>query len=254
MQAEKTKVLYFDLELSTKQFESRYKGLEGHYNFSENFQRTEINTDYIPQGDSPDQSEKINKDMEAEIENSGAKVVIVDNITWLRSNNETAKDALPLMKALKTLKHKHNLSILALAHTPKRNESLELSKNDLAGSRMLMNFCDSSFAIGQSNLDEGKRYLKQIKERSTYKIYGFDNIILCEVVKENNFLGFKYEKLDSEGLHLKKASEEDTEERSNRIKEMYDQGKNPTEMAKELNVSRVTIYNYLKKNDLTKKV
>ena len=85
------------------------------------------------------------------ITETGARILIIDNLTYLKAENEKAKDALPLMKHLKALKSKYSLSILAtLAHTPKRDMSKPLSPNDLQGSKMLMNFCDSSFAIGKS--------------------------------------------------------------------------------------------------------
>ena len=83
------------------------------------------------------------------IQNTGARVLIIDNITYLRQETERAKDALPLMKHLKALKLEYNLSILALAHTPKRDQSKPLTLNDLQGSKMLMNFSDSSFCIGE---------------------------------------------------------------------------------------------------------
>ena len=38
------------------------------------------------------------------------KVLIIDNITYLKNETERAKDALPLMKLLKELKSKYNLS------------------------------------------------------------------------------------------------------------------------------------------------
>ena len=67
-----------------------------------------------------------------------AKILIVDNLTYLKTQaTETAKEALPLMKRLKQLKIKYDLSILALAHTPKRNLCNPLTKNDLAGSKNL---------------------------------------------------------------------------------------------------------------------
>ena len=37
-------------------------------------------------------------------QNSGAKVLIIDNITYLKTETENAKNALPLMKQLKDLK------------------------------------------------------------------------------------------------------------------------------------------------------
>lgn len=53
------------------------------------------------------------------------------------------------MKQLKTLKNKYDLSLLILAHTPKRDLSKQLTRNDLQGSKMLINFCDSCFAIAK---------------------------------------------------------------------------------------------------------
>ena len=248
MEATESKVLYLDLELSAKQFELRYSdNYDGHYLFSDNLERIEINPEHIPEGDV---SEKINKDMEEEIISSEAKIIVVDNITWLRSNNETAKDALPLMKHLKQLKQKYGLSILALAHTPKRDLTRPITGNDLAGSRMLMNFCDSSFAIGGSSQDSGKRYLKQVKARATSIVYGFDNVIVCDLHKETNFLGFEYLIEEPEGLHLKTISEDDIEVRNTNILEALKLGVDKTKIAVDNNVSRQTVYNILKKSNL----
>ena len=93
------------------------------------------------------------------------------------------------MKYLKELKTKYGLSILALAHTPKRDASKPLTRNDLQGSKMLINFCDSSFAIGESAKEHGVRYLKQIKARNTEIVYHTGNVLLANVTKKGNFLG-----------------------------------------------------------------
>lgn len=93
--------------------------------------------------------------------------MIIDNIIYLKDETEKAKFALPLMKDLQRLKNKYGLSILALAHTPKRDLSKSITRNDLQGSKMLINFCDSSFSIGESSTDKNIRYLKQIKARNT---------------------------------------------------------------------------------------
>ena len=159
-------VLYFDFELSDKQFENRYSiEFQQHYIFHDNFIRVEINADAIIP-DNQTFEEFLNKSLERAIVETGAKILIIDNLTYLKSETEKAKDALPLMKHLKALKNKHGLSILALAHTPKRDLSKPITKNDLQGSKMLINFCDSSFSIGESNTDKSLRYLKQIKSRN----------------------------------------------------------------------------------------
>lgn len=175
----KQTILYFDFELSIKQFENRYsKDYSEHYDFDDNFIRIEINSDAeVPDG--KDFEDYLCDSLERSIISTGAKIIIIDNITFLKNGNESAKDALPLMKQLKALKNKHELSILVLGHTPKRDLSKPLSINDIAGSKMLSNFCDSAFAIGQSSSDSSLRYLKQLKQRNTEQIYDSENVYVC---------------------------------------------------------------------------
>ena len=146
LEAHKQLVLYFDFELSDKQFEARYsEDFTNHYSFDGNFNRVEINPNSeIPTG--IDFETYLNQSLESTVSETNTKIVIIDNLTYLRRGTETAKEALPLMKHLKALKTKYNLSILVLAHTPKRDLSKPITRNDLQGSKMLINFCDSSFA------------------------------------------------------------------------------------------------------------
>src|ERR1019366_3313940 len=171
METQKQAILYFDFELSDKQFENRYsvkneveKKYEHHYDFDNNFIRVEINPDAV-KPETQTFEDYLNHSLELSIIETGAKILIIDNLTYLKNETEKAKDALPLMKHLKALKNKYNLSILALAHTPKRDLSKPITRNDLQGSKMLINFCDSSFTIGESQKDKTVRYLKQIKVR-----------------------------------------------------------------------------------------
>ncbi|SCM55285.1 AAA family ATPase [Petrimonas mucosa] len=205
------KVIYCDFELNDKQFQSRYsRNYEDPYLFSDNFLRVEIN----PDADFPEDASfefALSNAIERVITDTGAKIVIIDNITYLRHENERAKDALPLMKHLKRLKNKYNLSLLVLAHTPKRDLTKPLTRNDLQGSKVLMNFCDSSFAIGESSSDSSFRYIKMIKVRSTEHIYDSYNIMVCQITKPDNFLHFNFLHLDSEYKHLKMVTERDRE-------------------------------------------
>ena len=57
------------------------------------------------------------------------------------------------------------LSILVLAHTPKRPFARPLTVNDLAGSKQLSNFTDTMFAIGDSIQGSNIRYLKTKKQK-----------------------------------------------------------------------------------------
>jgi hypothetical protein len=209
LETKKQKVLYYDFELSDKQFETRYSSdYTQHYQFDNNFFRVEIDPDaLIPDGQTFE--DYLNSSLERSIDETGARVIIIDNLTYLKNENEKAKDALPLMKRLKTLKSKYGLSMLVLAHTPKRDLSKPITRNDLSGSKMLMNFCDNSFAIGESSKDKSIRYIKQIKARNTEIIYDSENVCVCLIEKPHNFLHLKFLDYSTEREHLKEISDSD---------------------------------------------
>ncbi|RAR51079.1 AAA family ATPase [Flavobacterium lacus] len=250
LQKEASKVLYLDFELSDKQFEKRYSNhFEDHYQFDNKFLRAEIN----PEKTVPDRfknfDEYIIYSIEKNIIKLNVKVLVIDNITYLRNDTEKAKDALHLMKQLNALKKKYDLSILVLAHTPKRDTTKAITKNDLSGSKMLMNFCDSSFAIGESFQIKGQRYLKQIKQRNTEHIYDTNNIVLCQIVNNFNFLEFQFLGFDSEFEHLKVIPQMQNEERTSKILELKEQGYSNVKIAEELDISEGTVRNILKKEN-----
>lgn len=251
LEAQKQTVLYFDFELSDKQFEARYSVKQGdffanHYDFDENFKRGEINQNsFLPQS-FKDFESYLNFSLEFEIAQTGARVLIVDNITYLKSATETAKDALPLMKELIRLKKKHDLSILALAHTPKRDLTRPLTVNDLQGSKMLSNFADSIFAIGESAKDKNLRYLKQIKARNTEIIYDAENVATCQVTKPDNFLMFDFLNFGSEREHLKPLSENDKTDLIEKVKNLSALGESQRKIASQLGISLGAVNKYLK--------
>lgn len=248
------KVLYFDFELSDKQFEARYSdkmpGSDYYSNpfpFDPNFLRAEIDTEAEIDHTFADFEAYLNYSLEAAITAHGAKILIIDNLTYLKNETERAKDALPLMKFLKRLKAKHGLSILALAHTPKRDQSKPISRNDLQGSKMLINFCDSSFAIGESCKEKGLRYLKQIKVRNAEMRFDSENVVLCQVSKPENFLNFELAGYGSEREHLKVLSDDDRESRDMRIIELGNEGLSQREIGERLGISAMTVGRVLKK-------
>jgi len=209
---EPQKVLYFDFEMTKKQFENRYsEDFNNHYSFSDNFLRAEINPDTeIPENVVFE--DFLVERLEHAVVESNVKTLIIDNITYLKDETENARKALPLMKHLKRIKVKHNLSLLVLAHCPKRNFQNPLTKNDLQGSSMLMTFCDSAFAVGESAFDKSLRYLKQIKVRNGEFLYDSENVLVCEVHKPHNFLRFDFVNFASEKDHLKERPEKEKSE------------------------------------------
>lgn len=242
------KVLLCDFELSDKQFEARYSvDFENHYQFNPNFFRAEINPDEpIPDGHGSFEDYLIYS-LEQSITRIGAKVLIVDNLTYLKNETEKAKDALPLMKKLKELANRHCLSILVLAHTPKRDMTKPITRNDLHGSKMLMNFCDSSFAIGESHRDSGVRYIKQIKARNIEILYDSDNICLCQIIKPYNMLQFEFLSFGSEYEHLKRYTEDEKDKRIADVLELKKQGLSNIEIAGRYGVSEGALRKWIKK-------
>ena len=250
LEVDPVKIAYLDFELSDKQFEKRYSiDYTRHYQFHDNFLRSEIDPDLELPKEFSTIEDFLNHSFSTIIEKTKAKVLIIDNITFLKSDNERAKDALLIMKHLKKLNRTYNISILVLAHTPKRNPSNPLTKNDLAGSKMLMNFCDSAFAIGESASEPEIRYLKQIKQRNTEKIYHDNNVAVCRIAQPYNFLLFEFLGLGCESEHLRRMEQTDMESRDAQILELKKQNIPNTKIAEQLGISEGTVRNRIKKNN-----
>lgn len=199
-------VLYFDFELTEKQFQLRYTNEKGSlYMFPDKLFRVEADP------------EKINLDnfenevmgvIETLAKKYNSKVLIIDNITWLCATAEDGEMAGKLMKRLGVLKKKNGLSILVLAHTPKRDMSKPIIQNDLAGSKQILNFFDAAFSIGFSVWGNDYRYIKEIKSsRITKKTYGANNVINAIINKsEDGFTYFNTVGYGSESDHLSRAT------------------------------------------------
>lgn len=238
LHAKPTKVLYIDFELSTKQFYQRYTHAEGDYNFTDYFLHAQFNPDAEIPGNYSNYDEYIIAGLEYKIKQMKATVLIIDNISCLRGDTENAAVALNLMKHLKELKNDHKLSILVLAHTPKRRKpGSAISADDLHGSKLLINLADSAFAIGTSSSDRCLRYLKQIKQRSTAQVYGEDNVCLCRIVKPNNFLQFRFEGNSEEGLHLRTRNILNQEVLAPKVAELSAIGLTQRQISRELHIA-----------------
>lgn len=231
LEAKKQSVLYFDFELTEKQFQNRYSlEYENAYQFDDNLLRVEIN----PDSDIPEDmtfEKYLSNSLEELIIERKSKILVIDNLTYLRTETEKAKDALPLMKELKALKNKYHLSLLILAHTPKRDLSKPITRNDLQGSKMLINFCDSSFSIGESSTDKGVRYIKMIKARNTEIVYDAENVCVCQINKPLNFLQFEFLDFGKEKDHLRVVSEKEKEELESQVAELIQSDPNITDYA-----------------------
>jgi DNA-binding NarL/FixJ family response regulator len=250
IETEQANVVYLDFELSGKQFQSRYINEAGvSYRFGKGFYRA----GFDPAADMPfdfkTYDEYMNSAVEYAVKSTGADVLIIDNITSLRSGTERAADALPLMKHLKALKTKLQISILVLAHTPKRNPAVPITRNDLQGSKMLINFADSAFAIGESHREKGLRYLKQVKQRSTTEIYGETNVCLCRITRPLNFLQFDFVGHAAERVHLYRPTQRERELMEAQVLELAKQGLSNRQVAAKLNMGATTVNRIIRANE-----
>lgn len=247
----KQPVLYIDFELTVKQFEIRYSEKDtttnttnNHYAFDDYFIRIELNPDAeIPVGIKME--DQIINSIEESIDNTGSKILIIDNITYLNNETDRSKEALPLMKELKLLKNRHGLSILILAHTPKRDMSRMINQNDLGGSKMVFNFADSCFSIGLSSLDPNMRYIKQLKARNTEIMYGAENVIVCKIEKATNFLSFSHIGYGNELDHLKNSYDNDRTNTIKEVKKLSAEGLTQREIKDQLGISLGAVNKYL---------
>lgn len=243
--AGRQKVLYFDFELSDKQFQLRYSDEANNLNqFPNNLYRVEINRDAL---DAANFEEAVIGNIEQTAIQTGAKVLIIDNLTYLCIASEKGDAAGTLMFRLMALKRKYGLSMLILAHTPKRCLSNPITQNDLAGSKKLYNFFDSVFAIGKSAKDNSVRYIKQLKVRYGNYTYDADNVIVSAIEKIGTFLQFVNIGYAAEKEHLKEQTDRDISQLTEKVKELISQGMSYRSIASELGVSLGKIQRIIKK-------
>ena len=209
MEAKAQEIIYYDFELSEKQLEGRFAEedpitgkLKNHFKFHSNLKRCVFNYG------SEVKSKGILADIEDSLLQTNAKIIVIDNLTALGEEMEQAKHANILMKGLLRLKTKYKISILIIAHTPKRDTTRPITKNDLAGSAVLGNLADSIFAIG-SSYQSDLRFIKQIKQRYTEQMYGTDNVVVCRLAKPSNILSFYFQEYGYEQEHLQVKTLED---------------------------------------------
>ncbi|RYU92290.1 LuxR family transcriptional regulator [Mucilaginibacter terrigena] len=241
-----TPVLYVDFEMGSKQFESRYYDSQwGSHQFGHTFYRAEFN----PEAENPALYDSydayLESALDSAIDKTKAKVLIIDNLTYMATGTERAREALPLMKRLKALKKKHNISMLVLAHTPKRMANKPITVNDLQGSKMIINFCDSAFAIGKSHTRPGKLYLKQVKQRSRKTMYDEHNVCLCHIQKEYTDLHFAFEGYAKEHDHLQSAHAQARQQLQQQARDLHQTGQSYRQISAQLKVPVSTLGRWL---------
>lgn len=245
--SEREPVLYVDFELSDKQFQLRYTSDSGFTKlFPENFKRAEFKVDALA-GDLTDLDSVVLESIETAARSIGATKIIIDNLSFICSNSDKSDLAGRFMIRLVDLKRRLGLSVLVLAHTPKRSLDRPITQNDLAGSKKLFNFFDSVFAIGKSARDEALRYIKQIKVRAGEFQYGTHNVIVAEIVKEGNWLHFNNIGYAEEEEHLRKEKDKERSVTEEKVKALREEGKSMSQVASLTGCSKTKVARICKK-------
>jgi len=246
---ETMRVGLFDFELSGRQHLKRYSDENGNrHKFSPNFFRFGIKAyAKIPKG--VPRQDYILEQIEKKIIKRRIEVVVIDNLTALLKKITETEDALELMDKLVEIKLRHNISMLVIGHTRKRDLSKPLTEDDMSGSKQLLNLCDSAFAIGKSMKESHLRYLKQIKCRSAEYKYDSGNVATFRVTKIGSYLCLEHIGFDDEKEHLRERTDAELSELEMNIIALHQSDPNLSyaEIAKQLNTNKMRVSRVLKK-------
>lgn len=244
-ECEALKTIYYDFELTDRQFRKRYSNEENEqYQFSENLFSDHIDTTVMS---SANLCNHIMDKITSDVIDIGVKIVIIDNITFLVMQSTADQDvAIRMMQRLDKLKKEKDVSILVLAHTPKIDRLLPLTVNSLGGSKMISNFADSISAIGKSSTGTNFRYWKQIKCRQFEERYGESNVLEMEFSKADKKIEYSKIGTGSEYDYLPKSKAKVKDADKEVVLQLRSVGKSVREIEKETGVSKSTVARWLK--------
>jgi len=197
-------VLLIDFELSEQQFTERYTQppalpgkLPRRTRFK--FKRAALQWDgRVPEAFRGNVNKFLQHSIQTAIEQSEAKIVIIDSLNHLPRNMANAAGATSMLKNLKHQAARQGLSILVLANSkergrprpplpnsPLRTHHSPLSLRDLSAHRSITEIADTVFALGTSTFGPEFRYIKHLASRSTpiapdadvltYSVRGMEN-------------------------------------------------------------------------------
>ena len=225
--------LYIDMEMSGAQFARRYASAVDY--MPDTYSRAEINTN-----STDDRWNHIrSKIILMQGQPNPPKFIVIDNITNGFGSIFSAKRMTTLITEIKNLKERFKLTVLLIAHCPKRNKKKPISDNDLGGSKMILNFVDSAFAVGTSLQGDNVRYIKQVKCRECSK----DEDVMTVRIKDAPFLSMQYvDKTDEESHISENANDyryyDIPQDKEIRLNEMLVEERYHVDIAEELGLPR----------------
>lgn len=207
------RVMYVNFELSQQQWAKRYP--------SKQFPSTLsiANIDYSKMHDVTDQALILDEIQRRMLEND-IEVVFIDNLTNLCVNSKDGNEAGNIMLKLLSLRMNQKLTMVVIAHVPKRKAGDPYSLNDLAGSKVLSNYADNVVAINKSKKDKSMRYLIQLKFRSFPIELDCKNVQELMMTESDGWLHFEYGGYSEETEHLPRSRDEKVEMEREILKEL----------------------------------
>lgn len=245
--AKTRRVLYIDTELHKKSLEKRYTdGERNIFPINRNFIRAE-SPDCSLHPEEPPEAVMV-KGIEQLATTYGCNVIIIDNIGSLGDDMSKTDEATRLIKRLLDLRNRRGFSILVLAHKKKMDIYAPLSQNDLAGSKNIINFCDTAFAIGESPKDGALRYVKHIKARNTELVYGEDNVLAYEQKYSDGWIHFEPRGESTERGMLAEPKEKEEKELTDKVCELNREGMSLRDIARRVGVSHTKVARIIKRS------
>lgn len=244
-------VIYFDYELSDKQFQLRYTDEDNGdlHIFPEKFMRATRSSDSYRNGD-VFSVEKIIEDIEQLSTEYDCKVFFLDNLGTLCNKADDGEEAGKLMEQLLKLKIDKGFTIFVVSHPRKMGRPHQATMDDAYGSSKICNNCDAVIFIGQSCKDTNTKYVKQLKARGGRKEYVENNVLLYNLSKTGCNMCFEYTGNGEEWEHLPSKDEfmerSEKAQKKEQAKTMKAAGKTIDQIAIELGVPRTTIGNWVK--------
>ncbi len=185
-------VLLIDFELSEQQFTERYTqppafpGRRARRTRFK-FKRAALQWDgRVPEAFRGNVNKFLQHSIQTAIEQSEAKIIIIDSLNHLPRNMSNAAGAVSMMKNLKHQAARQGLSILVLANSKDRGRPRPLlsptgyrlpataygtprpmSLRDISAPRSITEIADTVFALGTSTFGPEFRYIKHLASRST---------------------------------------------------------------------------------------
>ena len=242
--AREQKVLIVDCELSTKQFQMRYTNLETGtvHLFPDNLLRAEIDPDLL---DDVSLEDAIFDSVE-QAAKAGIKVICIDNLTFICTDAEKAEVTIKFMRRLIKLKKKYDLTLIIVAHSPKRDATKPITRDDLSGSSKLMALIDNAIAVGVSAKDSQLRYIKTVKFRDDEYPYPAEKVALYRVEKQDCYTKFVYQGRADERDHLRQKNRETMLEDMQECLDLQAKGLTLKQIEAETGISKSTVHRRIK--------